>query len=385
MKYLLTGGGTGGHVYPALAIKELIKKDDPKADFLYIGTPGKAEEYILQNLKESEKIPLLFIHACGLPRTKNILRLLRFFKDLTIGYFESLKIIREFQPDLVIATGGYVSAPVILAARFTGKKIILQEQNSVPGLVNKALCRFARKVLVTFPETVSAFPPGKASAVGYPIRRKIAASSKEEARKSLGLPIDSKVVFVFGGSSGARVINESIVRNLDLLLSVENVVIIHGTGRDNPDGNRPYTFTKSLLENLFPSYGEERYILSDYFHSIDTVYCSADLVVSRAGAGTIMECASLGIPMVLIPKSGLPGNHQELNARSVVEAGGGAMIKEESFQNQVTVDGEKLVGTIRDIVNNTTKLIEMGKNIKKVYTENANELIIESIREVLNA
>ena len=136
MKYLLTGGGTGGHVYPALAIKELIKKDDPKADFLYIGTPGKAEEYILQNLKESEKIPLLFIHACGLPRTKNILRLLRFFKDLTIGYFESLKIIREFQPDLVIATGGYVSAPVILAARFTGKKIILQEQNvyKVPPL-----------------------------------------------------------------------------------------------------------------------------------------------------------------------------------------------------------------------------------------------------------
>ena len=386
MKYLLTGGGTGGHVYPALAIKELIANDDRGAEFLYVGVAGKAEEYILGSLQESEKIPTWYIHARGLPRTLNIVKLLSFVKELWIGFRESLKIIKTFEPDCIIATGGYVTAPVLFAGRFGSKKIVLYEPNSVSGLVNKVLSRFAHRVLVTFPETVSAFAPGKAETVGYPVRRRILPQTKQQARKKLRLPVDTRVVFIFGGSSGAQIINEAIVRNLDLIIAAENISTIHGTGRDCLDGTQLHSNTKKLMSELYPSPPpEERYIVRDYFHDIDTIYSAADLVVSRAGAGTIMECAFLGIPMVLIPKSGLPGNHQLKNAQSVEKAGGAVIVEEEMYHNQTVLDGERLLRTVIELLNNHAQLMQMSKNIRKIFTSDSKERIVNAIRRTLEA
>ena len=384
VKYLLTGGGTGGHVYPALSLKELLADDDPHAEFLYVGVAGKAEEYILGSLPEEEKIPIMYIHARGLPRAFHAAPLWRFFADLWSGFRESLHIIRTFDPDIIIATGGYVTAPVVLAGRFTHKKIVLHEPNSVPGLVNKVLCRFANRVLVTFPETVASFPRGKAEIAGYPVRRRIQPHTKEAARKQLGIATEARVVFVFGGSSGAESINESLVRNLELILAAENIIIIHGTGRDQTGGNQSYSKTKALLREHFPSPPpEERYIIRDYFHDIDTVYSASDLVVSRAGAGTIMECAAVGVPMILVPKSGLPGDHQMKNAQTVENAGGGVIIKEEIFNDQTVLDGELLMRTIIDMLNDTVKLVEMRKNIRKIVTTDSKERILNAIRQTL--
>ena len=385
MKYILTGGGTGGHVYPALAIKEIIEKDDPKAEFNYIGVAGKAEEFIIGGLQNGDKFPIYYIHARGLPRSKNLAQWGRFFRDLWLGIRESLKIIKAVDPDLIISTGGYVSAPVTIAGRFAHKKIILQEQNSVPGLANRILCRFAEKILVTFSDTVSLFPSGKAVVTGYPLRKRIKPMTKEAARQKLGLPNEAKIVFVFGGSSGAQLINEAIVRNLDLALAVDKLTIIHGTGRDQPGGAMPYSETLKLIEKQFPSPPpENRYQVKDYFKDIDTMYSAADLVVSRAGAGTIMECASLGIPMILIPKSGLPGDHQVKNALSVEKAGGGIIVNEETYQNQSTLNGANLFRTIIELVKNSQQLLDMGNNIKKIYVENTNEQILSEIKSVIH-
>ena len=385
MKYILTGGGTGGHVYPALAIKEIIEKDDPKAEFNYIGVAGKAEEFIIGGLQNGDKFPIYYIHARGLPRSKNLAQWGRFFRDLWLGIRESLKIIKAVDPDLIISTGGYVSAPVTIAGRFAHKKIILQEQNSVPGLANRILCRFAEKILVTFSDTVSLFPSGKAVVTGYPLRKRIKPMTKEAARQKLGLPNEAKIVFVFGGSSGAQLINEAIVRNLDLALAVDKLTIIHGTGRDQPGGAMPYLETMKLIDKQFPSPPpENRYQVKDYFKDIDTMYSAADLVVSRAGAGTIMECASLGIPMILIPKSGLPGDHQVKNALSVEKAGGGIVVNEETYQNQSTLNGANLFRTIIELVKNSQQLLDMGNNIKKIYVENTNEQILSEIKSVIH-
>ena len=252
-------------------------------------------------------------------------------------------------------------------------------------MANRILCRFAEKILVTFSDTVSLFPSGKAVVTGYPLRKRIKPMTKEAARQKLGLPNEAKIVFVFGGSSGAQLINEAIVRNLDLALAVDKLTIIHGTGRDQTGGAMPYSETMKLIEKQFPSPPpENRYQVKDYFKDIDTMYSAADLVVSRAGAGTIMECASLGIPMILIPKSGLPGDHQVKNALSVEKAGGGIVVNEETYQNQSTLNGANLFRTIIELVKNSKQLLDMGNNIKKIYVENTDEQILSEIKSVIH-
>ncbi|MFC1513630.1 undecaprenyldiphospho-muramoylpentapeptide beta-N-acetylglucosaminyltransferase [candidate division KSB1 bacterium] len=384
MKYILTGGGTGGHVYPALAIKEIIKEQDDKAEFTYAGISGKAEDYIINNLPEDDRIPFGCIKARGLPRSVNPIKLTYFLIDLLIGFRQSLKIIKSFQPDIIIATGGYVTAPVILAGRFKKKKIILHEQNSVPGLTNRFLSRFADKVLCTFPETVKLFKIGKAVAAGYPVRRKMSVQNKETAKKDLNVDPDNKLVFIFGGSSGAYILNEAVIRNAERLLSKGNITVIHGTGRDKPQGSKLFSDAKKLLDSLPTAPAENNlYILMDYIHNINTVYSACDLVVSRAGAGSIMECAAMGKPVILVPKKGLPGNHQELNAKAVSDCGGGIVIKEEMFNDQTILDGEKIIQNITKLINDPDSLKEMSNNIKNLYTKDTKGLIFNEIANIL--
>jgi len=384
VRYLLTGGGTGGHVYPALAIKELIAREDADAEFLYAGTAGKAEEYILNSLEGSERIPLECIHASGLPRKLAPLQIFTFVRNLLLGFHESRGIIRKFKPDIIIATGGYVSAPVILAGWFGRKKILLHEQNSVPGLVNRILGRIATRVLTTFEDSAAYFNKNKTAVAGYPVRRRITALKKDAARKKMGIRDDAQVVFVFGGSGGAKIINDTIIRHLEFLLAGGGSVIIHGTGRDRPGIYEAYTETKHLLETLYPSdFIKDRYILRDYFDDIDVVYSAADLIVCRAGAGTIMECAAMGLPMILVPKSGLPGNHQEKNARTAEQSGGAVVVREEFFKNQAILDGEKLSRIIVETAADPEKLRSMSSAIRKIYTKDAARLIAGEINRLV--
>ena len=380
MRYVLTGGGTGGHVHPALAIKDILKQHNPAAEFLYIGAAGKAEEYIFRSLSPQDTIPVHYVQARGLPRTKNIVKLFPFFKDLLSGTYASMKVLQRYSPNVIIATGGYVSAPVIFAGYVKRKKIVIHEQNSVPGLVTTVMSRFADKVLVTFPETVDYFPPGKAKFVGYPVRRNIIRYDKTAVRERLGIHSGVYVVFIFGGSSGAQLINECVVNSIGTMLQNEGVVVVHGTGRDIPGGLRLYSDTVEAVNVLYSNAAfRERYIIRDYIQDIDAVYSAADVVMSRAGAGTIMECAALGIPMILIPKSGLPGDHQTKNAESVEKIGGGIIIPEVKRSGIKTIDGELVIKTVTALLHDTHRLSEMSANIQKLYNHNCKELILQEI------
>ncbi|MFC1564049.1 glycosyltransferase [candidate division KSB1 bacterium] len=384
MRIILTGGGTGGHVYPAISIKEIIQKAYPESDFLYLGIKDKAEEHIITSLPEDESFPIKFITASGLPRLFSLLKILKFFIDLIKGTFQSIKLIKEFSPHLIIATGGYVTAPVLLAGALLNKKQIIHEQNSIPGLVNKFFGRFTDKIFITFPDTASYFKKGKTVDAGYPTRKCIKEKEKTEARKGLNIPAGVKAVFVFGGSSGAKNINEAIARNFEILLSSEHIYVIHGTGKDKKEGYRAYSETRSLLDELYPAYPtDKRYICRDYFYDIDTIYSAADLIVCRAGAGTIMECASIGKPMILVPKSGLPGNHQEKNAEFVKNAGGAVVVYEEKINDRTTLDDSKLAQTILDTLNDDELLDGLSKNIKSIYKNNTADIFISEITKLL--
>ncbi len=385
VKYLLTGGGTGGHVYPALAIRQIIDREGKNAEFLYVGVAGKAEQYIIEQLGGNEPIPVQYIHACGFPRSLNIARLWDFCLQLWKGYFESRTLLKTFKPDIIIATGGYVTAPVILAGTFLRIRLVLFESNSFPGLVNKILGRLADRILVAFSETEAFFPKGKAVTVGYPVRKSFERISKEDARKKLGISSEARIVFVFGGSSGARSINEAVVRNLELFLSIEHLVLIHGTGSDKIGSYQSYSNTKTLLSELYPSLPPgTQYIVQEYIHDMNTVYSAADIVVSRAGAGTIMECAALGIPMILIPKTGLPGDHQVKNAELVERSGGGILVKEEIYTGDAVLDGELVANAVHDLLSNTSRLLEMSKNIRTIYKAGVDSRIAGVIQKVIS-
>ena len=380
MKYVLTGGGTGGHVYPALAIKQIISQQDHNAEFLYIGIAGKAEQYIIENLNSSETVPLDYIHAEGLPRSLHVFRLLNFSLSLLRGFFKSISLLKRFKPDCIIATGGYVAAPVIFAGYFLRISIILFESNSIPGLVNKLLAKLADAILITFSETKTHFTKSKTAYVGYPVRKALEAYSKEKARRTLSIASDAKVVFVFGGSTGAQTINEAVVRNLEVFLSLGNLILIHGTGR-----GAQHTNSQKLIEDLYASPPPEtKYRMKEYFHDINVYYSAADIIVCRAGSGTIMECAALGRPMVLIPKIGLPGDHQVKNAELVEKIEGGVLVKEEYYRNDVILDGELVANTVHTLISDTSRLLEMGKNIRTIYRSDTNERIAETLRSVLN-
>ncbi|MCP4728106.1 MAG: UDP-N-acetylglucosamine--N-acetylmuramyl-(pentapeptide) pyrophosphoryl-undecaprenol N-acetylglucosamine transferase [bacterium] len=384
MRIILTGGGTGGHVYPAISIKEIIQKKYPDSEFLYIGIKDKAEEHIIDSLPENGKIPIKFITASGLPRLLSPIKLLKFKMDLIRGTFISLKIIRNFSPDLIIASGGYVTAPVLLAGAILRKKQLIHEQNSIPGLVNKFLGRFVDKIFITFPDTSAWFKKGKTVLTGYPTRKAIEIKDKAEARKKLNIPGDAKVVFVFGGSSGAKNINESIARNLEVLLSSENLYLIHGTGKDKKDGYQAYSETNTLLEELYPAYpSEARYICRDYFYDIEMIYSAADLIVCRAGAGTIMECSSIGKPMILVPKSGLPGNHQEKNAEFIEKSNGAVVVYEEKINDHTTLNDSRFAQTILETITNDKLLDEISINAKTIFKKDTSKIIMDEVENLL--
>jgi UDP-N-acetylglucosamine--N-acetylmuramyl-(pentapeptide) pyrophosphoryl-undecaprenol N-acetylglucosamine transferase len=333
-RILLTGGGTAGHVNPALAIGSAL--DSGNTRFLFVGVRGRVEEQVVPR----EGMPIKYVRASGFPGTLSP-ALLPFLANLSIGILQSLWILCRFRPDVIVGTGGYVSAPIVMAAavlrklRLSHARVFIHEQNAVPGKLNQLMGRFADRILVTFPETLSFFP-AKAALAGYPLRRRIAAVGREEALKKIDFPIpeNRKVVLVFGGSQGSRTINRALVDALRHLLPFrDRLFIIHGTGLMKSRQYDAAADTEARLRRLYD--GEELgqiesfYLHRPYFYNIENLYAASDLVIARAGAGSLNEISAMGLPALIIPKSNLPGNHQVMNARSMERAGGAEILYEQ--------------------------------------------------------
>ena len=389
-RIVLAGGGTGGHVNPALAIAEGIKSREPETRFLYIGVKDKAESVIVKKAGYE----LRFVCSEGYPGIFPSFRTLRFLCKLGLGFVQSIFILTWFSPKWIIATGGYVSAPVIIAAVVLKKlkiarlRIFLHEQNSIPGQLNALMGRWADRVLLTFPQTLSFFSNG--TLVGYPIRHSIVPLTIDEARKRLSfrIPPDRDVIFAFGGSQGSRTINRAIIDALPFLFPYrDKLFIIHGSGLANSSDYAAAADSEKRIEKVL--HPEQKALLDsfyyrqDYFHDIGEIYSVSSLMVCRSGAGSLNEISRIGKPALLVPKVNLPGDHQVMNARAMKSAGAAEVLFEDTvMENGVLLeklDGQVLAEKILALLKDRDRLKQMGERSRGFLRQRAIERITSEI------
>ncbi|MBN2241710.1 MAG: glycosyltransferase [Acidobacteria bacterium] len=379
-RVLLTGGGTAGHVNPALAIGSIFAGAGTR--YLFVGVRGGVEEDVVPR----EGIPIRFVRASRYPGGHSP-EMIKFLANLLAGSTRSVFILLRFRPDIIVGTGGYASAPIMIAAAFLKKfrllraRIYMHEQNAVPGKLNRLMGRFVHQVFVTFDETLSHFP-GKGMPAGYPLRKQISRKPRDEAARKLDfdIPLGRKIILVFGGSQGSRVINRALVDALGHLLPYrDSLFLIHGVGLYC---KKEYDALRDTEERLRGSYSEAQlkdiesfYIYRPYFYDIDNLYAVSDLVVARAGAGSLNEISAMGLPALIIPKSNLPGNHQVLNARSMEAAGAVDILYEQiTAKNRAlseTVSGEKLAEKLLSLVHDRERLEKMGALSRSFFNKDA--------------
>jgi len=387
LKVVFTGGGTGGHVYPNAAIYEALKKKYPKSSFLYIGTKKGAESRITQVL--SPPVEFVEILSRGFPEKQKSFDTLVSLFFIFLGTVKSYFILKKFKPDIVIGSGGYVAAPVLAASYFLKLKVFLHEQNAVPGRLNRLFSRVATRIGVNFKSTLNFFPENKTVVTGYPLRESIRNQESGRIKKELGIPEKNKVIFIVGGSGGAKTINSAIIEIIPSLISIENLTVIFATGRGYSKKYMAFEDTIFRLDQagINPEI-DGKLIIREYFENISRIYSISDLVISRAGAGTIEELTALGIPSILIPKIDLPGDHQILNAKEIKRIGGAEILFEEtvleSNERKIYIPERNLLSLIKKLVKNEKKLISMRENLIRMEKLNTCSLILEEIKSIIS-
>jgi UDP-N-acetylglucosamine--N-acetylmuramyl-(pentapeptide) pyrophosphoryl-undecaprenol N-acetylglucosamine transferase len=389
-RVVLSGGGTGGHVNPALAIAEGLKAREPQTRFLYIGVKNKAESVIVNKAGYE----LRYVCSEGYPGINFSFGTVRFVLKLSLGIVQSIIILTRFAPKWIVATGGYVSAPVIMAAVLLKKlkiarvKVFLHEQNSIPGQLNALMGKWVDKVLLTFPQTLSFFP--NAAVVGYPIRHSIVPLRAEEARERLSFPIPEgrQIIFAFGGSQGARTINRAIVDALPFLFPHrDRLFLIHGSGLACSSGYNAAEDTEGRIAQVLTP--EQRgglgdfYYRQDYFHNIAEIYSISSLIVCRSGAGSLNEISRIGKPVLLVPKANLPGDHQVMNARAMRNAGAAQILFEDTVMENggllEHLDGQVLAEKILALLEDRPHLLEMAEKSRGFLKREAIARIVSEI------
>ncbi len=365
MKVLLSGGGTGGHVYPAIAIANKIKEENPDAEILFVGTEAGIESEIVPKYGYEIK----HVTVQGFRRKidlENVKRVFKLFKGLE----ESRKIVRKFKPDVVIGTGGYVSGPVLFNASLQKVPTIVHEQNSFPGVTNKILSKVVTKILTTFEDSHQRFPKeslDKLVFVGNPVRKEILTARKNVSRRKLGISEDKKVILCYGGSGGSKKINDSMKVVIKDLVK-DDVGFIIATGKGYYDD-----FMESIKDIELKPYQKVMPYLDDMANALS----ASDIVIGGAGATSISEITALGKPSIIIPKAYTAENHQEYNAKSIESKGAGICILEKELTS------DSLSSAIFGLLNNKEKLIEMSENSKNIGTPNSINIIYDEVSKVV--
>lgn len=357
-KFIISGGGTGGHIFPAISIANALKKRLPDADILFVGASGRME---------MEKVPAAGYDIKGLPVSgfdrKNLLKNIKVLRDYFKSQNMAKKILKSFHPDVVIGVGGYASAPTLKAAEKLNIPSLLQEQNSYAGLSNKLLAKKAQKICVAYDGMERFFPQEKIVLTGNPVRQdllQVKAKSKE-AFDFFGLDANKKTILIVGGSLGARTINQSIIGEL-AELHKSGIQIIWQTGKFY------IKEAKEKSENIQSSH----FIVTDFVARMDYAYSVADLVISRAGASSISELCLLGKPAILVPSPNVAEDHQTQNALALVKKDAAIMITDAEAK-------DKLIKTALITINKDEELDKLAINIKKLAQENSAERIVDQI------
>ena len=361
MYFVISAGGTAGHINPALAVADELRKGGH--EILFVGTPNHIES----KLACEENFPFMGLKLCGFDKSKPW-TIFSAVKKILSASKKMKKLFIDKRPDAVLGFGAYVSIPVGRAAKSLGIPLIIHEQNSVPGMANKYLSKYASLLALTYKESQKYFNcNAKTIVTGNPVRSSFESNSRENARMLLNIPSDSLVLLVFGGSLGAHHINSTICSMKDELLKIDNLYIIHSTGE------RDFDFVKNTL-NL----NDEQKIhwkVFDYIKNMGDVLAASDLVISRAGASSLAEIMTIGVASILVPYPYARSDHQTLNAKSCVEAGAAELIADKD------VDSPEFSALVMELLLNKSKRDNMAKACDEFSGSNARQcLSLEAIR-----
>ena len=360
MNIIVSGGGTGGHIYPAISLIEELKKRDKDNKILYVGTEKGLESSIVPKLG----IDFKTIHVRGIPRKINA-NSFKALKELFQGLREANKILKEFKPDLVIGTGGYVSGPILYKATKTKAKVAFHEQNSFPGITNRILSRYVDKYFVTFKESIKYFKnQDKAVVTGNPIRNRFTdiEKNKKSALEQYDISENKKVVFIFGGSNGSEILNKATLNMIEKISNQDKFEIILATGKLNYDEFIQQSGKEIKNLHVFP-----------YIDDIDKAYAVSDLIVTSSGAITLAELSFLGKASILVPKAYTTENHQEHNARAFEKNGASKVILEKDLNSDTLFD------QINEILSDDNLLNELSENFKKMSYPTACKDIVDEL------
>jgi UDP-N-acetylglucosamine--N-acetylmuramyl-(pentapeptide) pyrophosphoryl-undecaprenol N-acetylglucosamine transferase len=364
-RIIITGGGTGGHVYPALVIAKEIKRLNPQSEILFVGNPRGLESKVIPR----EGFSIQYVDVDFFSR-KMILKNLKTFWKAALGTIRARGIIRRFRPDVVVGTGGYVSGPVVLAAVQKRIPTLIQEQNAFPGLTTRLLAGKADVVAVSHKDAVKRITGNaKIMVTGHPIRRELLEATRSKGREALGVGDDTPLVLVVGGSGGAEVLNRVCLESAAAILA-EDARVIHVTGP------RYFQWAQKVLsgQNL-TSDQLERYQLVDYMHDFPQALAACDIIISRAG-GTTHEINVLGKPAILIPSPNVTDDHQLHNAHSLATAGAALVIEERELSVNL------LGGTVRQLLDDAPRLAKMAEASKQLGKPDAGERIAEKVLQL---
>lgn len=361
----MVAGGTGGHIYPGLAIADKIKKEIPDAEITFIGSLVGMEK----NIVPAAGYPLDFVRARGFER-KISFETLAAIKGVFDSIYDAKKILRKYNPDLVIGTGGFTCASMLMQAAKRNIPTMIHEQNAFPGKANRLLGERVDRVAISFKEAADYFPKEKVFLAGNPVREIFKQTNREQLRRKLNINESQKLIVVMGGSQGAGSINHAACRYIQQFNGNDTRVVYHLTGRDQ------YEAVIKELKEKGVELKNNIHILP-YSNDVHTLIGAGDLVVSRSGAMSVAEIAAVGIPSILVPYPLAAGNHQEFNARVITDAGGGILVRDGDLK------GELLVNTAEQLLRNDAQLEKMRKITQSLAILDADERIFTEIKHMI--
>ena len=360
LKFILSGGGTGGHIYPAIAIANELKSRFPDSEILFVGASDKME---MQKVPQAGyKIEGLWI--AGLQRKVTLQNAMFPFK-LMSSLWKSRQIIKKFKPDVVIGTGGFASGPLLQVANSFNIPTVLQEQNSFPGITNKLLSKKANAICVAYDDLERFFPKDKIVFTGNPVRQDVLdiENKKQEGINYFKLDANKKTLLILGGSLGARRVNQLIAKELDFLLE-SGIQVFWQCG-------------KLYFEDYKHFNDKENVQVVSFIDRMDLIYAATDFVISRAGASSVSELCLVGKPVIFIPSPNVAEDHQTKNAKAIVDKKGAILLKENELN-------EKFETTFSDLISNESLQKELSHNIKSLAKPNATKDIVEEIIKLVS-
>ena len=373
MRYLISGGGTGGHIFPAVSIANALREADPSCDILFVGALGRME---MERVPQAG-YPIIGLPVKGFDRSRPW-RNIRVVIDLVRSMLQARKIVRTFRPDVGIGVGGYASGAAMKVAAKMGVPILLQEQNGFAGVTNKLLKDDAKKICVAYEGMERFFPKEKLILTGNPVRQNLGTGTKEEAIKyfneefGVNFSADKKTLLIIGGSLGARTINQSIIAHLPELIQ-SDIQVIWQTGKNYfPDCEAAL---KTTLHNATQPPHQTTLCCTAFLSQMPLAYALADLVISRAGASSISELCLLGKPSILVPSPNVAEDHQTHNAMALVKKDAAVLVKDIDAQND-------LISTALSLIQDDNQLATLQKNILTLALPDSARLIAEEVMKL---